>query len=373
MAFKISPEKAFTFTKLSVFFTAIWPPNCNDSSFKIKLANIFWIYSIISAMCLLIPMLASVLVYKDNPMIVSKSICLSCAVIQVIAKAIVCRHHQKKLQFLVKELTHFLKKAKKEERQLIEKYINRRAIFHMTFTLCCFGSSFFVICGPIFLPFSLPADAVYPFSVNSSPIWEIIYVHQASVGIQASSGMCVDNLVAYILWYTGVRFESLYYKFKHIKDSKEMLQCIKEHQYLLRYGTTVADTFRYVIFTTVLSVTAGLAFAGIYLFSPQPIFVKGQFVVVSISVVVNLYVTALPSNNLISMCHKVGDVVYESLWVGDSPSIMKHWIFIIQRCQKPVVIAIPGLIKELSLQFYSSVLCSTFSYFSALHVIMTKE
>lgn len=94
----ITPEKALAFTKLSVLLTAIWPPDKNANNFKIKMADVVWCSSVISSTCLLIPLLTSINAYKDNPVIVSKSICLSCAVTQVIIKSIVCRIYRRKLQ-----------------------------------------------------------------------------------------------------------------------------------------------------------------------------------------------------------------------------------------------------------------------------------
>ena len=132
------------------------------------------------------------------------------------------------------EFNLFLKSAKSDEKTLIQECVRKYAKFHLIVVLCCYGAAFFVICGPIFLPAPLPTDATYPFSVNSSPIWEMIYVHQAISGFQVSAGMCVDTLVAFLIWYTGIRFELLYGKFKRIENVSDMFRCIQEHQYLLR-------------------------------------------------------------------------------------------------------------------------------------------
>ena len=94
----ITPETALAFTKLTVLLAAIWPPDLNISRLQLKIANAIWCSSVISAVCLFIPLLVSVKVYKDNPVIISKSICLCCAGGQVIMKSIVCRIHRKKLQ-----------------------------------------------------------------------------------------------------------------------------------------------------------------------------------------------------------------------------------------------------------------------------------
>ncbi|XP_014205665.1 uncharacterized protein LOC106637410 [Copidosoma floridanum] len=371
---RVSPEKALAFTKMSVVLAAVWPSDIKTKGLRMKLVDLVWCCSVLSSMCLLLPLLASIYVYKDNPIVVSKSVCLSCAVTQVIMKTVVCRVNRKKIQLLLKELDDFLKTAKLRERRMCQKYVSKRAPFHMVITLCCYGASLFVICGPIFLPYSLPTDAVYPFSVQTGPAWSLTYVHQAIAGFQASAGMCVDGFVAFLLWFTGIRFELLCRKFEKIQNMQEMYQCIREHQKVLRYGKELVGAFRYVLFATVFSVTAGLAFAGIYLFSPQPMFVKGQFAIVSISAGINLYVTALPADNLIVMCRKLSDVAYTSLWIRNSSgAITKNWITIIHRAQKPVTVNIPGLIKELSLKYYFNVLSSTFSYFTALHVIMMKN
>lgn len=91
MAMKITPVKAILFMKMSVALTCTWPPSPKITKSNIILFKACWYICYFCNILLLLPLLSSVYEYRDDPVILAKSVCLSCAVLQVTIKMIVCR------------------------------------------------------------------------------------------------------------------------------------------------------------------------------------------------------------------------------------------------------------------------------------------
>ena len=98
MKLNLSPEELLSLTKISTCLTVCWPPSVNDSKSKIFILDRLCLLSFLSSILLLLPLLNSV--YQDwgDPLVISKSICLSCAVSQVAMKIAVCRIQRHRFQ-----------------------------------------------------------------------------------------------------------------------------------------------------------------------------------------------------------------------------------------------------------------------------------
>ncbi|XP_012058568.1 PREDICTED: uncharacterized protein LOC105621720, partial [Atta cephalotes] len=84
------PVKVINFTKISVALTCVWPPPPNATKFDIISFKILWYMCYLSNILLLLPLLSSIYEYLDDPVILAKSVCLCCAVLQVTIKMMVC-------------------------------------------------------------------------------------------------------------------------------------------------------------------------------------------------------------------------------------------------------------------------------------------
>lgn len=91
MISKITPVKAIQFTKISVVLACAWPPSPKTTKFGIIIFKTWWYTCYFSNILLLLPLLNSIYEYRENPVILAKSVCLFCAVLQVIIKMIICR------------------------------------------------------------------------------------------------------------------------------------------------------------------------------------------------------------------------------------------------------------------------------------------
>nr|XP_012232548.1 PREDICTED: uncharacterized protein LOC105678086 [Linepithema humile] len=91
MTSKITPVKVIQFTKISVALTCAWPPSPKTTKFGIILFKTWWYTCYFSNILLLLPLLSSIYEYLKNPVILAKSVCLSCAVLQATIKMMICR------------------------------------------------------------------------------------------------------------------------------------------------------------------------------------------------------------------------------------------------------------------------------------------
>jgi len=97
----ITPVKVINFTKISVALTCVWPPPPNATKFDIISFKILWYMCYLSNILLLLPLLSSIYEYLDDPVILAKSVCLCCAVLQVTIKMMVCYIRQNCFQVCI--------------------------------------------------------------------------------------------------------------------------------------------------------------------------------------------------------------------------------------------------------------------------------
>jgi hypothetical protein len=90
-----------TFTKYSTQLIHFWPTTPNISRIWKIVLEIFWILTFFNSTYLLIALLVSIYTYRENFEIMTKSICLSCAVSQLTIKKIVCKLRSNKLKVCI--------------------------------------------------------------------------------------------------------------------------------------------------------------------------------------------------------------------------------------------------------------------------------
>ena len=127
----------------------------------------------------------------------------------------------------------FLKEASPRERAMLERYMDRCSGFHATLTIIYYLTTAIIICGPVILPQPFPTDASYPFPVTSPVIKCAIYIHQAFVGFQCSTGLTLDFQAALLLWFAGARLELLAQDAENIDDERKFGEFVRKHQHLL--------------------------------------------------------------------------------------------------------------------------------------------
>ncbi|KAG8040325.1 hypothetical protein G9C98_000896 [Cotesia typhae] len=335
--FKITPESAVNFIRVTVYLTCISLP-LSGSPAKFKFEIILWLL-VILAISLFIPLLVSIIKYSDDTFIVMKSFILMSAISNYVFKVIIVRIYHKELQQLGSALNEFIKKTSVSEKEILQRYVNNCWMFHGFMTCSYYLTTTAVILGPLILPQKFPTDAVYPFSVENRFVSRIVYLHQSIVGYQCSAGMTLDCQAAMYLWYLSAR------------DAKELIR-----------------PTRLLALVTVMMTKIGMIFGGIVLISDEPVVIKIQFGILVISTTVNIYVYAWAADNLITVSStKLSNAIFETSWRHE-PKMRNLLLTIIYRTQKPIIIKIPGLLDTLSNEYYAEFLSAAFSCFAAARV-----
>ncbi|CAD6238917.1 GSCOCT00008554001.3-RA-CDS, partial [Cotesia congregata] len=367
--FKITPESAVNFTKVTVYLTCISLPLSGGTA-RFRFEIILWLL-VILAISLFIPLLASIIKYSNDTFIVMKSFILMSAISNYVFKVIIVRIYHRELQQLGSALNEFIKKTSVSEKEILQKYVNNCWMFHGFMTCSYYLTTTAVILGPLILPQKFPTDAVYPFSVENRLVSRIVYLHQSIVGYQCSAGMALDCQAAMYLWYLSARFEILSSEIKNVNSHNDLRNYIKKHQKTLMDSKELIRPTRLLALVTVMMTKIGMIFGGIVLISDEPVVIKIQFGILVISTTVNIYVFAWAADNLITVSStKLSNAIFETSWRHE-PKIRNLLLTVIYRTQKPIIIKIPGLLDTLSNEYYAEFLSAAFSCFAAARVAVS--
>jgi len=105
-------------------------------------------------------------------------------------------------------------------------------MFH---SICLFFIYFpITIAIPVLLHQPFPVVIDYPFNVSYQPVKTIIFIHQSMMAIMIAGQLCMNILMALLLWFTSARFEALTEELRKITNVYQLFKCIKKHQKLLK-------------------------------------------------------------------------------------------------------------------------------------------
>lgn len=139
------------------------------------------------------------------------------------------------LQRLVEEMTAFCENANLYERCVLQRYVNKYYTFYGVSAVWFYMTACMMVLGTLVISEPFPTNAAYPFPVNFEPVRSIVFVHQALVGVQVASHVCVSIFCALLLLFAAARFEILMLELRAIKDIGALIECVKRYYTLKRY------------------------------------------------------------------------------------------------------------------------------------------
>ncbi|XP_066602857.1 odorant receptor 67c-like [Prorops nasuta] len=367
---KATPLRAISFTKASVAIVCSWPPPLTSSKLQNVVFEILWFLAFISAFLLLLPLLYSVYLDRHDPVVLSKSITLACAVLQINIKMVCYKKQRSQFQAFLFEMEKFCKYASKRENKVLQSYVDRLKNVHATYIICCYFTTCVILCGPILLKQPFPTDAKYPFPIENLPMRSLIYLHQVFVGFQASAAMATDIQISLLLWYIAAKFDILTIEFTKSKATNELDTNLAKYQDLLQYATKVINAARILPVITVCVTSIGVVFASLNIISDQPVAAKVQYVIVAFVAGTQLFMCAWAADNLIYASERVGLGAYSSKWYSWEAKSQRNIMHVLSRCRKPIVIKVGGILPSLSLQYYSAFIYKSFSYLAAVRIML---
>ncbi|XP_051169617.1 uncharacterized protein LOC127286986 isoform X2 [Leptopilina boulardi] len=159
-------------------------------------------------------------------------------------------------------------------------------------------------------------------------------------------------------------------EFPHVSNELQLRRCIQLHQEVIWFVNLLNSTSRYLILKQTLAVFLYLTLGFFQLLHQKDVvnpFLIHQFLLVIIVVNYRVYFG--------TQCADAVTLVGENLrfsipWAGQSLRSSKSMCIVIQRCQKPLIISVSGIIAQYSCWYYGSFLYRTFSYFLTLKAVL---
>ncbi|XP_050474694.1 uncharacterized protein LOC126865843 [Bombus huntii] len=211
------------------------------------------------------------------------------------------------LQRTVEEMMTYVKEAQQYEKKIFYKYIKKCYVFCGGSMACTYVTATCFSLRPIILPVSLPFDAEYPFAINYTSMYVIIYMHHACLCIQTAAHVCVSSFGALLLWFTVARFECLAAELERSTDIDALVVCVKKQLHLKRYAEEVFNSFRFLVLYAIGVATFGITLCFLMVLVNVPLFVKLQFIGVCVTVLMEIYLYAWPADYL-------KDMVVTKMW-----------------------------------------------------------
>ncbi|XP_043288665.1 putative odorant receptor 92a [Venturia canescens] len=372
MRSKVGLEGAIRFTKWAVFLACTWPPSRKATKCEFVKRDFILCLSILHILCLFILLINSIATYVTDPVVLTEIATLCSVCVVYIWKAIISRLHRKQFQILITDMEEFSRSCCKEERHIIQGYIDNCWIFHLMIScLFYYAATALIVIFFVNSEQKMIVTVAYPFSTESNVPYHLVLLHQTIFVYQISATCTVDCQVAIILWFAGARLEILAEETKCFSNISQIVLFIKKHNQLLSYANSIAKIMPYVTFVT--TGTCGVAAIGvsIQIVADPSLSVIMHFGPALIALLLNLTISIWPAENMMRVCDLVGEAAYNVRWPDMSPKMMKYVLIILQRSQRPVQVSFGGFLPPLSFRFYSSFLTTIFSYFTTLRLAMS--
>ncbi|KAK1137625.1 hypothetical protein K0M31_002123 [Melipona bicolor] len=231
----MTPEMAINITRLSVAFSFCWPVPASSSKGRVVFMKIVLVVTTISGFVIVLLLMYGAYVHFGDLILTSKCVCLTMCVSQFVVQTIICLVKYETLQHVVDELMTYVKQAQQYERDIFCTYIDKCNRFYGGYIAVVYTTLIAFLLGPLIVPVPFPLDAEYPFSVNYTPVYVILYFHQAFICFQSAGHTCMSLFAALLLFFTVARFECLAMEFEKSRNIDMLIVCIKKQLYLRRY------------------------------------------------------------------------------------------------------------------------------------------
>lgn len=261
---RIKPNQMFRLLNLTGSFTSTWPGSRQAGRFQTILRDVAWILGMLNAFLILLT-----LFYADYHHIngkdvatLMKPLCETATLIDVILALILCRLKRTSLQVtrrksffvifqyylgyfiervileilvqkLMEEVKEFITNCNAEEEAVMQKYIDRSSI-STTMAASNVAAAVAFSFTPFFTENDVPGDAMFPFDLKSLFVKIPIYSLDVILLFQTALCVCVDFMIATLMWYSATKLEILGTKLEDATDKYEIKDCAKEHQKILK-------------------------------------------------------------------------------------------------------------------------------------------
>ncbi|XP_015439489.1 PREDICTED: uncharacterized protein LOC107194384 [Dufourea novaeangliae] len=369
---QVSPEKVINFTRVCVALSFCWP--LPTTATRSELRRFKFVRSILAlnAIALMSALLYSLYGYYDDPANFAQAACLMTAITHALMQICFGITQYEHLQWLIEEITAYCEEAKTNERQILQRYVDRYSMFYGISAIWFYLTAVMVVVGTLFISQPFPTKAEYPFPVDYEPVRSIIFFSQALAGFQCAAHISFNIFVAMLLFFAVARYEILMMELQNVTRFVDLTNCLRKYSHAKVYAQEVANCAWYVVATTVSVSTVALVVGGVNFFGHQPLTVKLQYVCILGTGLLEVFMCALPADHLLDMSQKALHSVYEGRWYEQDVKLQKTVLYTLTY-RNPVAVRIKCIVPVLSLKFFGSFVSNAFSFCTALRVIMSDE
>ncbi|XP_029178645.1 uncharacterized protein LOC114946360 [Nylanderia fulva] len=135
----------------------------------------------------------------------------------------------------------------------------------------------------------------------------------------------------------------------------------------------MSNSIAHVVLSSLGVSTTALVFCGVIFLSQLASSLKVQIVILCSTSLMKVFLCAWPADHLMRTSSNIAEAAYNSLWYNQSIDSQKVLLYTLLRCQRNIVVSVPGLLDALSLQHYASYLSTVFSYLTTFRIIFSED
>ncbi|TGZ56012.1 Odorant receptor 47b [Temnothorax longispinosus] len=192
-------------------------------------------------------------------------------VINLLAKLFICKHKSARIQKYIimkisdvsyllldtykrtlTEMKNFLLVSNDHEKIILQKYIDRYAVFSIFVIICYFLTIITFCCIPVFASKKFPSEGLYPFPIESPLMMFIIYATQVHTVVQCGLCVGIDFTFAVFFLYAAARLEMLCFEIQAAKNERHINSCIKKHQEIIKFVDETKNIVQCCLFMTII-------------------------------------------------------------------------------------------------------------------------
>ncbi|XP_043464697.1 odorant receptor 9a-like [Leptopilina heterotoma] len=300
----------------------------------------------------------------------------------------------------IKYLTESMKrdwetyKSCKSELEIIEKSAQHGKTLILTFMIYSYVSTTVYVMSPllpqildVILPLNESRERAYVFHVNyvfmeNDNHYNFIFIHAiTSAYLTLTNIIAIDFIFLATVQHACGMFQLLGYRLSKVADknyicnrnmieddkvNKRMVSCIKLYNKILKFTDNIELSFSTMFFIIIGINMLMISFQGVQIVlnlnNTQILMRFGSFFMGQI---IHLYFNTIPGQLLIDESSKVSQYCYDSNWTNMTTKSQKLLLFMLLRASRECKVS-AGKVYVISMENYSSVIKTSFSYLSVL-------
>ncbi|XP_044259418.1 odorant receptor Or1-like [Tribolium madens] len=278
-----------------------------------------------------------------------------------------------------------------EQRIILVKEITMSKRISKTFFMACtivcslWGISPFIDRGS-YEKLRLPLSGWYPYSTDTSPAYEITYAYQTlTTWINGLADVAMDTFMSGIIMVIAAELSLLNDSLKNLtkgcktdslrdrkKANMNLIECVIHYKTIIRFADEVTNLFTFSITAQFI---IGVIIVCVSLFQMTLVSVMSfKFVSMLLyqgCVLMEIFLWCYYGNEIILKSDELTRSAYMCEWIEESRQFKKNLIFFMTRTQFPLKLYASGYFT-LSLETFTAVVKSSWSYFAVLNQVHSK-